>query len=76
VTDTQPAIEPALTAFLQAFLGDWPDRPGLTIVGSEERTRPGWDGSIRRVVGVGGPAQQVISVPEDLVTVVRRSVSS
>jgi len=72
---TEPG-EPSLTAFLREFLGDWPDRAGLTVVGSDERTRPGWDGSIRRVVGVGAPDRQVISVPDGLVEPVRHSVKT
>jgi GNAT superfamily N-acetyltransferase len=65
---------PSLDAFLSAYLGDWPDAPGLTIVGSAERMRPGWDGTIRRVVGVGSPDRQVISVPPDMADVVKRAV--
>ncbi len=65
---------PSLDAFLVAFLGAWPEAPGLHIVGSDERTQPGWDGSIRRIVGVGNPSHSVISVPPALVDAVRTSV--
>jgi GNAT superfamily N-acetyltransferase len=65
---------PSLDAFLREFLGEWPDLDGLSIVGSDKRTEPGWDGAIRRVVGVGNPSRSVISVPPDLVTAVRAAV--
>jgi len=64
--------EPA--AFLRSYLGDWPGRPGLTVVGSAERTRPGWDGEIRSVAGVRSPEGGVISVPPDLTDRVRAEV--
>lgn len=69
-------IEPSIDAFLNAFLGAWPDAPGLHIVGSDERNRPGWDGAIRRIVGVGEPSQSVISVPPEIENEVRSRVLS
>jgi len=54
--------DPILRAFLSECLGAWPPA-GLTVVGSDARTRPGWDGSIREVVGVGGAEGGVVSVP-------------
>ncbi len=66
--------DPSLEAFLREFLGEWPNHDGLTIVGSEERTKPGWDGTIRRVMGVGNPSCSVISVAPDLAETVRDAV--
>src|SRR4051812_21015721 len=73
-TDSGNGSAPSLAAFLSAFLGAWPEAPGLHIVGSDVRNKPGWDGSIRRVVGVGTPSHSVISVPPSLAEAVRASV--
>lgn len=66
--------EPALAAFLDEFLGAWPDTAGLTVVGADVRTRPGWDGAVRDVVGVGTPDRAVISVDPKLADGVRAAV--
>ncbi|NUT35853.1 MAG: GNAT family N-acetyltransferase [Hamadaea sp.] len=59
-----------LADFLISWLGGWPGTPGLTVVGSPLRTRPGWDGSIREVVGVRTVDGGVLSVkPEDAAAV-------
>jgi GNAT superfamily N-acetyltransferase len=68
--------EPALAAFLHEYLGAWPDEPGLTVVGSAVRDLPGWDGSIRDLVGVGTPERAVISVRPAAAARVRHSVPS
>jgi GNAT superfamily N-acetyltransferase len=52
-----------LDDFLAEYLGAWPATPGLTVIGSEVRTRPGWDGRVQEVVGVASPETAVISVP-------------
>ncbi|MBV1852759.1 GNAT family N-acetyltransferase [Catellatospora tritici] len=65
---------PALTAFLAAFLGDWPDRDGLTVVGTDLRTRPGWDGRVHDVIGVSCPGGGVLSVAPDVAEGVRGAV--
>lgn len=51
-----------LADFLTEYLGAWPGTPGLTVIGSEARTRPGWDGQVHDVVGVANPHTAVISV--------------
>ena len=51
-----------LTAFLHAWLGQWPPGRGLSVVGSEQRERPGWDGAVRPMVGVETVDGAVISV--------------
>jgi GNAT superfamily N-acetyltransferase len=68
--------DPELIAFLTEFLGGWPDSEGLTVVGTEVRTHPGWDGHVRDVVGVGSPERQVISVPVEKADAVRAAVTT
>ena len=62
-----------LERHLADWLGAWPPAgPGeLTIVGSEHRTRPGWDGKVYPVAGVATPDGTVLSVPPDRVEPVR-----
>ena len=66
--------EPLLAAFLRSWLGAWPEEPGLHVVGSLERDRPGWDGTVRNVAGVGTAEHAVISVPPSLAEHVRDNV--
>ena len=72
--------EPAdrLTLHLHSWLGQWPGRrPGLDVVGSAQRLRPGWDGQVRPVLGVRTPDSGVLSVPPDqLATVAALIVDS
>ena len=68
--------EPVLASFLAEYLGVWPPDAALTVVGSEVRTRPGWDGAVRDVVGVRTPEAGVISVRPDLLEAVRAGVHS
>ncbi|MFD0822451.1 GNAT family N-acetyltransferase, partial [Micromonospora zhanjiangensis] len=56
---------------LVTWLGQWPAGPGLHVVGSRQRTRPGWDGQVRPVVGVGTPTSTLVSVPVRLVSAAR-----
>jgi GNAT superfamily N-acetyltransferase len=53
-----------LQEHLQLWLGAWPPaHDGVTIVGSEQRMAPGWDGLVHEVVGVATPNSAVLSVP-------------
>lgn len=52
-----------LTNHLRAHLGAWPPPGRLTIVGSAERTKPGWDGKIQPVLGIETLEGTVLSVP-------------
>lgn len=62
-----------LTRHLASWLGVWPPpSPGLTVVGSEKRTLPGWDGKVRPVRGVRTPEGTVLSVPPHRVDEVKR----
>ena len=56
------AIEDRLTQHLRYHLGFWPPTPGLTVVGSERREQPGWDGTVRPMSGVETVDGAVISV--------------
>ena len=56
-----------LERHLADWLGAWPPAGELTIVGSEHRTRPGWDGKVYPVAGVATPDGAVLSVPPDRV---------
>jgi GNAT superfamily N-acetyltransferase len=68
--------EPDLASFLTEYLGVWPPIDPVTVIGSDVRTRPGWDGAVRDVVGVRTPEAGVISVPPDEVEAVRAGVPS
>lgn len=58
----QSVIRERLTEHLRAYLGAWPPSSGLTIVGSELREQPGWDGAVRPMAGVETLDGAVISV--------------
>ena len=61
-----------LKAHLRSWLGEWPPPTrGLTVVGSERRTMPGWDGRVPPVTGVLTPGGGVLSVPPDDVDAVQ-----
>ena len=62
-----------LGAHLEEWLGSWPPpSPGVTIVGSARREKPGWDGTVRSVIGIVSPDGTVVSVPPGWVDGVRR----
>ena len=41
-----------LDTHLRAWLGQWPPRREVDVVGSPVRLRPGWDGQVRSLLGV------------------------
>lgn len=55
--------ERLVAAHLRAWLGRWPPRATVDVVGADVRTDPAWDGSLMRVVGVATPRRAVLSVP-------------
>lgn len=63
-----------LRDFLVAWLGDWPDKDHLTVVGTPIRKQPGWDGQIHEVLGVSDGEGGVLSVPPDAEAAVRDAV--
>lgn len=55
-----------LDAHLSTWLGAWPPRRLLDVVGAAARTRPGWDGDVHPLLGVTAPEHgTVLSVPPD-----------
>lgn len=61
---TLPVVEQRLAEHLRTWLGRWPgEGSGLTVVGSPQRTEPGWDGGVHAVIGVSTPEAGVLSVP-------------
>jgi GNAT superfamily N-acetyltransferase len=65
------AVADRLTAHLRHQLGAWPPSGALVVSTSAERTRPGWDGSVRAVAGMTSPEGAVLSVPAGSVDAVR-----
>lgn len=61
---------------LQRWLGAWPPASMVTVVGSDRRTEPGWDGAVRPFAGVSTPEGTVLSVPPDRVDAVRAAGST
>ena len=64
-------LDTRLYHHLVTWLGQWPTRQELQVVGSDRRTRPGWDGAVRPAVGVAAPGGLVLSVPPQHVESVR-----
>lgn len=60
-----PAISQRLAAHLSEQLGVWPPTAALTVATSAARTRPGWDGAVRRFAGVRSPGGTVLSVTRE-----------
>lgn len=62
MTKDEAAASPLLTAHLRGWLGAWPPARPVDVVGAAVRTRPGWDGTVAELVGVGTPACTLLSV--------------
>jgi GNAT superfamily N-acetyltransferase len=56
-------LDKRLYHHLVTWLGQWPPGRDVTVVGSERRTLPGWDGAVHPLIGVGTPSGTVLSVP-------------
>lgn len=54
-----------LAAHLSAWLGGWPPRTAVDVIGAAVRTQPGWDGKVRPVLGVRSPDAGVLAVPPE-----------
>lgn len=65
-----------LDRHLRAWLGAWPPTSMVTVVGSDRRTQPGWDGTVRPFAGVATPRGTILSVPPDRVEEVRSAGST
>jgi len=61
---------------LRTWLGQWPGTPPVTVVGSDARERPGWDGRVFPVIGVRTPESGVVSVPPPAAARVRAAVTT
>ncbi|MEV4538462.1 GNAT family N-acetyltransferase [Asanoa sp. NPDC049518] len=64
-------LDTRLYHHLVTWLGQWPTKQALQVVGFEKRLRPAWDGGIRPAVGVGAPEGVLLSVPPQRVETVR-----
>ena len=60
-----------LDRHLRHWLGAWPPQSMLTVVGSERRTEPGWDGTVRPFAGLTTPHGTIMSVPPERADAVR-----
>lgn len=56
-------MDSRLLKHLQTHLGTWPPLNRLTVVGSAQRTKPGWDEQIRPVLGIETLDGTLLSVP-------------
>lgn len=67
--DGRDAHAPSLADHLTAWLGAWPPELPLDVVGSDARTRPGWDGQVRQLLGVLDPDPPALGEPGLLLSV-------
>ncbi len=58
-------LDRGLRDHLTVWLGRWPAKSKLDVVGSSRRVDPGWDGQIHPAIGVRAPSGAVLSVPPD-----------
>jgi len=62
------APDERLTRHLRSWVGAWPaPSDGVHVVGDPARLEPTWDGSVRKLQGVGDGRSTVIAVPPDAV---------
>jgi GNAT superfamily N-acetyltransferase len=73
---TEEEILDRLERHLLSWLGAWPPKSMVTVVGCDRRTEPGWDGVVRPFAGVETPAGTILSVPADRVEEVRAAGST
>ncbi|PZG08493.1 GNAT family N-acetyltransferase [Nonomuraea aridisoli] len=65
----------SISDHLRHWLGAWPPQEDLQVIGSDRRTKPGWDGRVHPALGVGTPDGAVLSVPPEHVTRVAAATS-
>ena len=64
-----------LTLHLRSWVGTWPaPTDGVHVVGDPGRLEPTWDGSVRKLQGVGDGRSTVIAVPPDAVDAVATAI--
>jgi ribosomal protein S18 acetylase RimI-like enzyme len=66
-------VDPRLVAHLRSWLGAWPPQRPLHVVGSEQRTVPGWSGKVRILNGVSTPQGTIVSVSPSRLGAVARA---
>jgi GNAT superfamily N-acetyltransferase len=54
-----------LDRHLRNWLGAWPPTEEVTVVASQRRAEPCWDGAVRPLAGITTPEGTIISVPPD-----------
>lgn len=60
----RPQAPDVLVEHLRDWLGAWPPRSELDVVGAHQRTASGWDGQVRPLLAVGDESgATVVSVP-------------
>ncbi len=64
-------MDDRLTQHLRTWLGSWPPRATLDVIGVAQREKPGWDGSVRPVLGISDGRKTVLAVPTKTATAVR-----
>ena len=64
-----------LRQHLVSWLGRWPSRARIDVVGYDARRRPGWDAKTHALIGVGTPHRLVLSVPPDQVAAIEEVVA-
>jgi GNAT superfamily N-acetyltransferase len=64
-----------LTLHLRSWVGVWPaPSEGVNVIGDPARLEPTWDGSIRKLQGVGDGRSTVIAVPPEAVDAVTETI--
>lgn len=63
-----------LACHLRSWLGAWPPRRQIDVVGAPVRMRSAWDGRTAHLVGVGTPERTLLSVPPERADAVARVV--
>lgn len=66
--------ERLLSTHLRAWLGAWPPREVVDIVGTPVRDRAAWDDTVTPLIGVGTPERTLLSVRPARADAVRRAV--
>lgn len=61
-----------LGAHLRAWLGAWPPTGPVDVVAATARTTPGWDGTVRPLLGVAAPERALLSVAPEHADAVAR----
>jgi GNAT superfamily N-acetyltransferase len=69
------AIDDRLDEHLRRWLGSWPPKSTVDVVGSPGRAEPGWDGRVFELIGIRTPAAAMLSVPPTEEAAIRQRVA-